>query len=123
MAHFLVDASLPRPAAGLIRDSGHEATDVRDIGLGMASDEVVAGYARTRHLCLITRDRDFGNVLNYPPQDYSGIVVIHTPGPASRSVVLAMVQRFLGDREIVDHLPGRLAVVQVDRIRLRPPPV
>jgi predicted nuclease of predicted toxin-antitoxin system len=121
MAHFLVDASLPRPAAGLIRGLGHEATDVRDIGLGTASDEIIAEYARTRHLCLITRDQHFGNVQRYPPQDYSGIVVIHAPDPASRSVVLALVQGFLEDREVVDHLVGRLAVVQAGRTRLRPP--
>lgn len=121
MAHFLVDASLPRPVAGLIRSSGHEATDARDIGLGTASDPIIAAYAKTRHLSLITRDRHLGNVLDYPPQDYSGIVVIDAPDPAGRSVVQAIVQRFPSDQEVVDQLVGRLGVVRVDRTRLRPP--
>ena len=33
---FLIDADLPRPTAELIRSFGHEATDVRNIGLGPA---------------------------------------------------------------------------------------
>jgi hypothetical protein len=32
---FLVDASLPRSAAPMLRRLGHEAVDVRDIGMGM----------------------------------------------------------------------------------------
>lgn len=79
--HFLVDASLPRAAALLIRASGHQATDVRDIGLGAADDRQIADHAKTGRLCLITRDGNFGNILEYPPQDYAGIVVIDVPEP------------------------------------------
>jgi predicted nuclease of predicted toxin-antitoxin system len=49
---FLVDASLPRSAAGVLRTLGHEATDVRDIGLGGASDETIADHARRDKLTL-----------------------------------------------------------------------
>ncbi len=120
MVHFLVDASLPRSTADLVRSLGHQATDVRDIGLGSAADAVISGHAQTHRLCLLTRDQDFGNILDYPPEEYFGLVVIRTPGVAPRSVVLRMVERFLRQVEIVERLPGRLAVVEVDRIRLRP---
>jgi hypothetical protein len=40
---FIVDADLPRRAAELLRDAGHDAVDVRDIGLGSAHDEDPAG--------------------------------------------------------------------------------
>ena len=54
-------------------DRGHEAVDVRDIGLGAADDSVIASHARKNGLCLVTRDKDFGDIRNYPPADYSGI--------------------------------------------------
>jgi hypothetical protein len=38
MSDFLVDASLPRSTGDLIRQHGHQATDVRDTVLGTASD-------------------------------------------------------------------------------------
>ena len=42
---FLVDEDLPRSVSNLLRQHGHEAVDVRDIGLRGASDKEVAAYA------------------------------------------------------------------------------
>jgi predicted nuclease of predicted toxin-antitoxin system len=120
--HFLVDASLPRATAPLITAAGLRATDVRDIGLGTVDDRQIANHARHCGLCLMTRDGDFGNILDYPPQDYAGIVVIDAPEPASRNVVLQMVERFLQQLPHLVELRGRLAIVEVARIRLRPVP-
>jgi hypothetical protein len=101
MASYLVDASLPRPTSDLIRSFGHAATDVRDIGLADAADQ------------------DFGNILNYPPQDYSGIVVLVPPHEASRSIVLEMVRGFLAEAAVAEHVAGRLVIVERTRIRVR----
>jgi hypothetical protein len=120
MAHFLVDASLPRATADLIRSLGHQATEVRDIGLATAADEMIAAYAQKNRLCLITRDLDFGHVGEYPPEAYSGIVVVHGPDPAGRSFVLRMIEQFLREAEIVERLAGHLAVVEAGRVRMRP---
>jgi predicted nuclease of predicted toxin-antitoxin system len=43
---FVVDASLPRSATARLRELGHEAIDVRDIGLASAIDEVTAEHAQ-----------------------------------------------------------------------------
>ncbi len=43
--HFLIDADLPRSLKSVIERYGHEATDVRDIGLGSAKDPAIAAYA------------------------------------------------------------------------------
>ena len=117
---FLIDASMPRRTAELIRSRGHEATDVRDIGLGTAPDDAIAGHAKTHRLCLMTRDKDFGNILDYPPRDHAGLVVVQAPNRASRSVVLAMVDSLMQQAALMDRLPGRLAIVEPGRIRLRP---
>jgi len=58
---FLVDASLPRSAVLLLGELGHEAVDVRDIGMGSATDGVVAAHARSKRLTLVTRDFDFAD--------------------------------------------------------------
>ncbi len=119
MVHFLVDASMPRATAELIRTFGHQATDVRDIELGSAADAVIARHARENRLCIVTRDRDFGNILDYPPGQYAGLVVLRTPEVAPRSVVLAILESFLQQTEIVEQISGRLAVVEPNRIRVR----
>jgi predicted nuclease of predicted toxin-antitoxin system len=60
--HFLMDASLPRSATVLLQQMGHDAVDVRDLGMGSAIDEVIAEYARLNQRVLVTRDFDFADI-------------------------------------------------------------
>jgi hypothetical protein len=122
MANFLIDASLPRPTAALVATYGHTATDVRDIGMAMASDQQIAAHAQAGGLILLTKDQDFGNVLDYPPEQYHGIAVVEPPGHLGRVGILALVEHLLRQKHIIDVLAGRLAIIQPGRIRLRPPP-
>ena len=117
---FLVDADLPRRTAELIRSFGHEADDVRDIGLGQADDTVIAAYARSHSLCLITGDFGFSDVRNYPPQDYAGLVVLELPRDAVAQTILSLVENLLQQPQVLNRLPGRLAIVKAGRIRMRP---
>jgi predicted nuclease of predicted toxin-antitoxin system len=55
---------------------GHDAVDVRDMGMRSAPDEAIAAQARQNRQILITRDFDFADIRNYPPADYAGIVVL-----------------------------------------------
>jgi hypothetical protein len=121
MSAFLVDASLPRATANLIRAHGHYATDVRDIGLGTASDQDIADHACQQQLAIVSSDQDFGNVLLFPPANYHGLVVIRPPDGATVAVLLSFVEQFLNDSKVVANLPGRLVIVEPGRIRCRPP--
>jgi len=120
--HFLVDASLPGPTAALIRTCGHDATDVRDIGLGGATDDQIAAHALAHRLSIITADHDFGDITTYPPANYQGIAVIEPPPRANRAAVLRLIEQFLTTTDVPTVLPGRLAIVEPGRVRLRPAP-
>jgi predicted nuclease of predicted toxin-antitoxin system len=65
---FLIDADLPRSTKTLLEKFGHQATDVRDIGLGSAKDPVIARYAQNHQACLLTGDFGFADIRNYPPE-------------------------------------------------------
>src|SRR5437763_1506130 len=97
MSEFLVDASLPRASGDVIQAHGHQATDVRDIGLGAAPDPDIADYARQNQLAIITADQDFGNVQAFPPADYEGIVVIRSPHGATTSTIIDLIEQFVSD--------------------------
>jgi predicted nuclease of predicted toxin-antitoxin system len=117
---FLVDANVPLSVAPLIRSLGNEATGVREIGMGSADDSVIARHARDNAFCLITRDKDFGDIRNYPPGDYSGIVVLDLPEDFTATEVLRILEVFLSRKEWLERLPGRLAIVEPSRVRFRP---
>ncbi len=111
---------MPRSAAILLRQRGHEALDVRDIGMRHAADEVIAAHAKDNQQALVARDFDFADILNYPPADYAGIVVIEMPDDATAPQVLKVLEAFLQREDWLARLPGRLVIVESWRVRFRP---
>jgi len=118
---FLLDANLPRATIGVLQECGHQVEFARDVGLAMAADETIAAYARQTGAALLTRDLDFADVRRYPPDQYAGLVVLRLPDTAVAAEIAHTVRRFLMEPGFCDHLAGRLAVVEVDRVRFRPP--
>ena len=117
---FLIDADLPRSTKALLEKYSHEAVDVRDIGLRHAKDPMIACYALDHQACLITGDSGFADVRNYPPETYHGIVVVELPRDATAKFILGLIENFVQQTAILARLPGRLAIVEAGRIRLRP---
>ena len=119
---FLVDASLPRPTAPLIIARGHDAIDVRDIGMARSSDADIAAFAQSQQFTLVSRDYDFADIRAYPPNQYAGIVVIELPHTATVPMILGLMDYLLQQHAVLSDLPGRLAIVEPGRIRLSLPP-
>ena len=116
---FLVDEDLPRSAVELLRRHGHEANDVRDLGLRGAKDSEVASYARQNGLCLLTGDFDFSDIRNYPPAHYSGIVVLKVPYMATCAFVLQLLDKYLERSDVLTGTFKGLVIVEPGRIRVR----
>ena len=116
---FLVDEDLPRSTNSILRQHEHEAIDVRDIGLRGASDAEIAVYAQKHGLCLLTGDMGFADIRNYSPGQYPGIVVLRLPAKATSSTILTMLKSLLVQTEIVNQLNGKLAIVELGRVRIR----
>lgn len=119
---FLVDASLPRSTADALRALGHDAVDVRAVGMGASPDEVIAAHARQNGQALITRDFDFADTRNYPPAQFGGIVVLDLPNHATATQVVRAIESFARNAEWLEQLAGRLAIVALSRVRFRPAP-
>jgi predicted nuclease of predicted toxin-antitoxin system len=118
---FLIDANLPRSLAELVSKLGHEARFAHDIGLGTAPDKEIAAYAQKTGAAILTRDLDFADVRQYPPEHYSGIVVLRVPDDAIAPYIVEVAGRFVRQQHFISQLSGRLAIVERDRVRFRPP--
>ena len=92
---------------------------MRDIGLGTAKDPEIAHYAQTEQLCLITGDGDFADIRNYPPAQYAGLVVLQLLRNTTAQYINQLLDGFLAQEELVAQLPGKLAIVEAGRVRLR----
>ena len=104
----------------MLKQLGHEATDVRDAGMRDAPDDIIAAYARDNHLVLIARDFDFADIRNYPPDDYAGIVVLQLHDDATAPQVVKLLETFAQREAWLGQVSGRLAIVEVGRVRFRP---
>ncbi len=99
---------------------GLDCRTVREESLSGAADEKVLEAAVSEGRILVTMDRDFGNVLRYPPEQTAGIAVISPAGRPSRKLLRALVEAFveaLQNRAI----RGKLWIVEPGRIREHEP--
>lgn len=56
---FLIDAQLPPALCGWLRERGHQAEHVFEIGLVAASDVEIAARAEVDGAVLVSKDEDF----------------------------------------------------------------
>ena len=120
MIRFLVDADLPRSVVSALRQQGHYADDVREVGLSSASDDAILRFATARGYTLISADKGFTNTLRYPLRSHHGIIVArfppHTPAPKKVRLLL----RWIHTLQEAD-LPGNLLIIQSKGVRIRRP--
>jgi len=116
---FLIDEDLPRTLSNLFMQYGHEAIDIRDIGLRGAKDSKIAQYAQTEDLCLVTGDFDFSDIRNYPPNQYSGLIILNIPKDSTAVFILNLVEGFLKQSKLISELTGKLIIIEPGRIRIR----
>ena len=60
---FLLDQDVWAATGRFLRDLGHDALPVADIGLAAADDEVLLKTAHQQGRIFVTRDRDYGNLV------------------------------------------------------------
>jgi predicted nuclease of predicted toxin-antitoxin system len=115
---FLANENVPYDVVVALQDRGHDVAWVRTDAPGSRDREVLA-RAMAEERILLTFDKDFGELAFRERLPAScGIILfrIPTPSPAdvARRVVAAVESR--------DDWAGHFAVVEEDRIRMRPLP-
>lgn len=113
---FKLDENLGHSVAAIFRDRGHEASTVPEQGLCSSPDREIFDVCGMEKYCLVTLDRDFSNILNFPPHLGCGIVVLRLPGKASLPDIRDLVGHFL-DTLGKDSLDGKLWIVEKNRVR------
>jgi predicted nuclease of predicted toxin-antitoxin system len=115
---ILVDEDMPRPTTGLLQSLGIDAIDLRDIGLKGSTNARVFEYAQKHRMIIISRDREFGNILKYPLGTHYGIIRVNLPHTFVRHQILDAVERFFIEVER-NRLPNHLTILEVGRYRIR----
>jgi predicted nuclease of predicted toxin-antitoxin system len=115
---FKIDENLPNDVADSLRRHGHDAQSVFDEGLRGRADPEIAEAARREGRAVVTLDLDFGNIREYPPEQYRGLIVLRV-ADQSRRHMLRVMDRLIAALDCAP-LDGHLWVVSEGGIRIRP---
>lgn len=115
---IIVDEDLPKLAASLLCEMGHDAKHVTELGLGGAPDTVIASEAARQCAVLVTADVGFGNLQAYPTGSHPGIVLLRFPDHFRRNEILNLVRRFFTNVDL-SAIIGALVIVSPGTYRIR----
>ena len=116
--NYVVDANLSPRLVALLRDAGHDAVHVRDIGLRTASDDEIIDYAISTDRIVISHDTDFGTLLAYRELSKPSFILIRSSDPVDvddqARLIVANLDAMSDDLEA-----GAIAVFARGRLRIR----
>ena len=114
---FKLDENLGQRTQSLFRSAGHDCQTVRQESLQGASDQHMYEVCCQERRCLVTLDRDFADVLRFPPASSGGIVVLRLPHNPSLPLLERLARQFLQALTEAS-VEQNLWIVEVGRIRI-----
>lgn len=118
---FKLDENLGTTAQEILRAAGHDVSTVPEEELGGSPDRVIFDASVREARALLTLDRDFGEVLRFPPHESHGIVVLALRGHPSLQEISARLRDFLA---VLEERPlgKELWIVEAGRVRIHESP-
>ena len=114
---FKVDENLPMEVAQLLREAGHDVYSVHEQGLVGAKDHVLAEVCQLENRAMVTLDTHFADIRTYPPENYSGLIVlrlVRQDKPHVLEVMRRVLKLFSSET-----LERKLWIVDEKRVRVR----
>lgn len=113
---FLLDQDVYAVTARFLVDAGHDVVLVSQIGLSQASDEEILKTAQEQNRVLVTRDRDYGNLV-FVRGVGTGVIYLRVL-PSTINAVHKEIVRIVQTYSEVE-LAGAFVVVEPDGYRFR----
>lgn len=101
----------------LLRRAGIDVVCLKDVAKPDTPDADVLRLAVERSMILLTNDKDFSDILRYPPSSHSGVIVLRITA-TTEDDVHAVLLRLLAEHD-PRSLQATLAVVSRGKYRLK----
>lgn len=114
---FKIDENLPIEIAELLIDAGYDAKTVNAQQLQGTKDPILADVCGNEHRVLVTLDTDFSDIRAYPPEEFSGIIVLRVRVQAKHHIikVFRSIIPLIGREPLMQHL----WIVEDAKVRIR----
>lgn len=115
---LLCDENVYVPIVKMLREIGHNVKDIKEERLFGVSDEVIYDLAKSENRILISFNRrHFGNIILFPPQNTSGIVIIKMPSLTIEKTTQIVKEFFISHAD--EDFSGKLVILEESGIRIR----
>lgn len=113
--NFVVDEGVDLQIVVSLRNKGHNVLYIAEISSGI-TDDLVLIYANEQNRILMTRDKDFGEMVYRDKKVHSGIILnrlfeLHSEKKAE--LIIKIIEEF------GEELIGSFTVIQPGKIRIR----
>jgi len=114
---FKIDENLPIEIVDLLISVSYDAKTVNDQQLQGTKDSILIDVCRSEHRVLITLDTDFSDIRAYPPQEFTGIIVLRVRSQAKNHIikVFRSIMPLIGREPLIQHL----WIVEETKVRIR----
>ena len=112
---FLADANISNDIAAFLRGEGHDVASANALFPGM-SDLDLLRMAAERRQCVLTSDKDFGDLVFLHRIPAPGVVLIRLPRLVEHERTERLIRVW---PEIVTRLPGSFVTLTETRVRVR----
>lgn len=114
---FLADHCLSMRTVRFLRNEGFLLTTLKELGHQELADPEVLSLAVDRGEILITEDRGFGNILEYPLYTHKGIIIISSK-TRERITLHSVLKNFLFKASFTE-LQGKLIIFEDNIVRVK----
>ena len=119
---LLIDNALSPALADLLRNAGHQAVHVREVGLHHADDAEIFERAAAEDSVLVSADTDFGTLLATRSASKPSLILFRGEGSRRPEVLAALMLSNLA--QLSDALiTGCIVTFEPSRLRVRPLPI
>ena len=112
-----LDENLGGTAFRYLVDAGCDVSTVRLQNLCGTADRNLIDVCASEGRCLVTLDLDFSNPLQFPPEQYGGIIVLRLPKQPSGQDIIACLKTLIAAVPAGTDLSGSLRIVSKGRVR------